>query len=106
MIDVFSKGIEYLRKNINPNMPLQQVSILTHLYAHDKVTMKHLAYSLNISQCAVSRNISSLEKSINNIVNKGYVVSYPDPDSRRQRLVELTDIGREILDDLTRKISS
>ncbi len=76
--------------------PLSQAAVLGRLDREGAHTTSRLACAERVKPQSMARTVAELE-------SVGLVVRRPDPDDRRQRLVELTQDGRAALGESRRR---
>jgi DNA-binding MarR family transcriptional regulator len=97
--DKLANVIRFVRKDLNAEMPIQQLAILIEIQKNEGVTMYELGRELGITPGSMSRNISALSLYIKKGEKKGLdlVTTRPDLNQRRRLACFLTDKGRNIM---------
>lgn len=80
-------------------LPMAQASALGWLGREGPLTTSGLALRERVRQQSMAQTLAELEAA-------GFVARRPDPDDRRQTLIELTPHGRATLDDYRRSRES
>lgn len=82
----------FIRSIRESSLSISQVSSLFRLYHHGTSSVNDLADHLGITVAAVSQLLDPL-------VKDGLVFRMEDPEDRRTRLIELTDRGRQAVEE-------
>lgn len=96
---------DLIEKNANNTLAefgvtLSQARVLNYIEKSDRqVSLKELEKSFNVSQATMQGVIARMEK-------KGYLCTVYLPENRRQKLVVLTEYGRQLTRDLFKNICS
>jgi DNA-binding MarR family transcriptional regulator len=80
------------RLRVEYRFPISQASVLSRLDRHGPATTSALAAGERVRPQSMAHTVAELEAD-------GLVDRTPDPDDRRQILIELTERGREALAD-------
>jgi DNA-binding MarR family transcriptional regulator len=97
------RALRHLERNLNrfrelnAEMPVQQMLILTHVALHGEITQKELAGALGMTTASISRNIaimSTLPVALGGRPGLGLITWLDHPTDRRAKLVVLTPQGR------------
>lgn len=85
-------------REVDPEMPAQQMMVLLAVAEEPDLTMAKLAEVVGISQSSTSRNVAALAQ----VHRKGLpghdlVFAYEDPMERRRKLVRLTSKGTRLM---------
>jgi DNA-binding MarR family transcriptional regulator len=95
---------EELRK-LDPEMPLQQITLLILVALQPGVTMKELSERMGMSQSTMSRNCAALGKTHRiGVPGKGLITTAEDPYERRRKIVTLTPKGKLVAGSLSELI--
>lgn len=103
------KVIDYLRKEVDRELPLQQLHVLMAIAEHMKMYTEELADELDMQRGSLSRNIKMLStyaelNDEGNLVERGKNLIKVDRDlMNRQKLVySLTEKGENVLNGINR----
>lgn len=101
-IDVLFRSVEYIRREIHPDMAMNQLRIFLYVADNEGITMPDLSERLGMPQGSLSRNIKKLSRFNEKGKMQGYDLVYrePDLDERRRFAVYLTKRGKEVWDAL------
>ena len=94
--DKLAAMIRYVRKELSPEMPIQQLAILLEIHKKEGITMYELGMELGITPGSMSRNISALSLYIKRGERKGLdlVTTRPDLIERKRLACFLTAKGK------------
>lgn len=94
-IKVFMRSLGVLegKKTFCYDCTYAQCHIIWETAQEQKISVNELAARLNISKSAVSRTVEDL-------VNKGYLQRTPNPNDRRYVDIELTENGKRIFKEI------
>lgn len=81
---------------MHPELSLVSYTLLGHLEERDGCRATDLAAHYALDKSTVSRQVSALERA-------GLVERRPDPDDQRVQVLHLTEAGRQILAQVTRR---
>lgn len=100
----FEKVINFvvtLRTDVFKDMPLQQIRTLLLVSQNEGITEPEIADRLNLSQGAVSRNVTELAKEATQIGRKSYnlLSKTSDANDKKRVAVKLTEKGRALTAD-------
>jgi len=100
--DKLADIIRYVRKELNPEMPIQQMAILLEIQKKEGITMYDLGRELGITPGSMSRNISALSIYMKKGEKRGLdlVTTRPDLNERRRLACFLTDKGKNTMAEL------
>jgi DNA-binding MarR family transcriptional regulator len=85
-------------RKIDPEMPLQQITVLTLVAFNSGITMKDIGERMGMAQSTVSRNCAALGKTHRlGVAGKGLISTAEDPHERRRKIVSLTPKGRLVM---------
>jgi DNA-binding MarR family transcriptional regulator len=85
----------------------QQIQLLLALYVHGTLNQIDLERYTGMKKSSNSRNIARLGDGEHPAVEAGpgWVRAYEDPTNRRTKLVELTPLGRELLERVAAEVA-
>lgn len=91
--------LELIRKDIDPEMPIQMVVVFLRLALKGEASMQDLMDAAGISQASISRNVSALSKTHRRgKPGHNLVIAFEDPMERRRKLVRLSTKGKKLAD--------
>lgn len=90
---VIARLARTVRQHAAAGLTPSQLSALSTIEEHEPIRMSDLAGHESVGAPVITRVIDSLEK-------VGYVTRVSDPTDRRACLIELTDGGRKVLQEL------
>lgn len=105
-IDRLEKALYYIRKEINEEIPVQQLLLFLVVAKENGITQHAISTRLGMPAGSVSRNVKMLsqwaERRDGNLVIKGYNLfdTRPDIEYRNRMAVFLTPRGFEVLEAL------
>lgn len=102
----FRVGVEYIRRTLHPEFPVQQFAILVEVATEPGITMPELSKRLKMSSASISKNIRSLSRFKEEKEIKGYdlVFTTPSLDDRRRFSVYLTRTGEKWVEDFFKSV--
>ena len=89
----------YDRKLAEQGLTIGQFGMLGFISGTEEYTVQALADFLDMNQSALSRGLAPLEK-------QGFLISKSDPDDGRKRILELTSLGAERLNEASKSWKS
>ncbi|MFF3821103.1 MarR family winged helix-turn-helix transcriptional regulator [Streptomyces bluensis] len=87
-----------LGRMLPPDCPGGSAGVLTLLGRHGDMRMSRLAELLSVDMSVTSRHVA-------HAAERGWIERLPDPADRRSRILRLTPVGRDRLDDLYERIT-
>jgi DNA-binding MarR family transcriptional regulator len=95
----FSRGIAFVRREVNSDLPIQQIAILLRVAEQEGVTMPEIAQSLKMSQASVSKNVRMLSRFVDGTEIKGYDLLRAEQsiENRLRLALTLTAKGAKVL---------
>lgn len=110
-LDRLERAMQYLRTEVDAEMPAQQVVILLTVCKEEGITQHALGERLGMLGGSVSRNVKSLSQfavrgASGNLELKGagLLDTRPDQEYRLRMAVFLTPKGKEVIEQLNRII--
>lgn len=96
------------RKVHDPYMTMPQINLLLQLYVHSKISQQKLPDYTMVAKSANSRNVPKLGDGERPHIERGpgLVESFEDPMDRRNKIVQLTPKGRELLEAVAAEAST
>ena len=85
----FRQAVQRVLKHNNTEMTFEMLQVMHRLWSTEGVSQQHLAEK-------TAKDKACLTNLINNLEKKGWVMRKEDPSDRRNRLIFLTDKGREL----------
>lgn len=100
-------ALELVRKELDPEMQVQTLSVLLTVASAPGITMKELSQRLHLAQSSCSRNVAALSK-WHRLGRPGLdlLVATEDPAERRRKIVRLTTRGERFIETLQRKVEA
>jgi DNA-binding MarR family transcriptional regulator len=89
----FQSSLEWMKRVFEPHgLTPARFDMLFVIEREEFFSQQHLGTVLGVSGATVSRMLKSLRQ-------LGLLYTYPDPDDRRRKLIELTEHGRAVLEE-------
>ncbi|MEU8983536.1 MarR family transcriptional regulator [Streptomyces sp. NPDC048309] len=87
-----------LGRILPPECPTGSATVLTLLGRYGEMRMSRLAELLSVDMSVTSRHVA-------HVADRGWIERSPDPADKRSRILRLTAMGQEQLDELSRRTS-
>ena len=104
----FRTVVEFIRKEVNPEFPIQQLSVLLLVAEEEGITQTEISQILSMPQATVSRNVAKLGNKVVQRDGKSKMIGYGLVENRqdvvhdpRRLAVYLTDKGKKFIKDLS-----
>lgn len=102
LIEKLASVLGYVRRELSPEMPIQQLAILIEIQKSEGITMYELGRKLGITPGSMSRNVAVLSLYMKKGERRGLdlVTTRPDLNERRRLACFLTEKGKKTMTEI------